>query len=157
MYALRQAGPDVGPGGLCKLLDALAARGGKPVSGERVCVVFDGPARRGLTAERVELAFSAPVTADEVILRRISDNSAPRRLTVVSTDREIRRAARRRRCKISTSEDFARAMLRALDRPEKGPSPEPLAKRTGRLSQEETRAWMREFGIEEGVDDPTQV
>ena len=161
VYALRNVGVELGRRGLRKLLEAVRRRGGPPFRSERVCVVFDGPAPRPFSEPpedmTVEAIFAAPASADDVILDEIDANSAPRRLTVVSTDRELRRAARRRRCKGVTSEDFADELLHAANRPEPTGPREPAGKHSGRLSPEETKAWLREFGLEDVDDDPMDL
>lgn len=146
MYALHEAGTPAGRGGLCALLTELAA------SGEKVCVVFDGPApseaaMTQLAEHGIDLAFSGHKSADELIVQRIAADTAPRRLTVVSTDRVIRRAGRKRRCKVQASEEFARALLRAARPAEKRKPLEPREKRHG-LRPEQTRAWLREFDLD---------
>ncbi len=51
--------------------------------------------------------YSGPhESADDVIVRMIAHSSAPRRLTVVSSDNEILRAVRKRRCPTLTAEVF---------------------------------------------------
>jgi len=136
-----------GRGGLCALLMELVTRG------EKVCVVFDGPAppesaTAQVTEHGIDLAFSGHKSADELIVNRIATNTAPRRLTVVSTDREIRRAGRKRRCKVQTSEEFARSLLRAARPVEKRKPLEPREKRHG-LSPQQTQAWLREFDLDQ--------
>ena len=106
MFALRKAGADVGRSGVVSLLALLAD------AGERVTVVFDGAAPAGPLAQQVEdprvaIVYASPQSADECIMQFIAADSAPRRLTVVSTDHELRRAARKRRCPSALSEDFA--------------------------------------------------
>ena len=145
LFAMRKAGSDIGRGGLCRLLGDLAQR-----SGHRVRLVFDGPAPAGLLAEqirdpRIEMTFSAPTTADEVILEAIAANSAPRRLTVVSSDRELRVAARRRRCIALRSEEFL-IVLEKLAQPRPARPAEPQEKYRG-LASEQSDAWLKEFGI----------
>ncbi len=149
MHALAKEDHSVGRGGLCKML-ALLAR-----DGDRVEVVFDGPPPRGSSAKQiaqtgVSVSYSAGRSADEIIIERISDNSAPRRLVVVSTDREIRRAARRRRCRIALSEDFAIRMIRLVEqaRAPKLRSVEPKEKRHG-LTDKQADYWLREFGLDQ--------
>ena len=163
IHALARVGPDLGRGSLSKLLAALAEPGRPgPLAGERVCVVFDGAAPRGPMAEqmkydRLEAVYSAPRTADELILERIAADTAPRRLTVVSSDRELRRAGRRRRCKLAGSEEFADALVSASARPARPAPDEPPEKRRGCLTPAETQAWMRELGLsEEDADQPQQ-
>ena len=146
MHALAGIGVGADRRELVELLEVLAA------GGQRVCVVFDGPAPEGRLAEpieaaNVEVVFSGHGPADEIINRRIAENTAPRRLTVVSTDREIRAAARRRRCTAVRSEDFAPRLMRAFREAARPPAPpdEPPEKRRG-LTPEQTAEWMRRFG-----------
>jgi len=151
MHALRGVGADVGRQGLCRLLSAWA--GGR----DRVRVVFDGPAPPAGLAEQTDadgiaVEYAGPRSADDILIDAIAADTAPRRLTVVSTDRVIRRAGRRRRCTIARSEDFAETLLEALEAPPPRPPPEPAEKRHG-LSPEQTRAWLKEFGLD---DEPTQ-
>ena len=164
--------------GLCALLGALAkhppcARSrretGAPADrrrtanvrrAEAVTVVFDGPAPYGplakqIQADGVRILYAAPEKADEVIVRLIAADTAPRRLTVVSTDRAIRKAARRRRCVSRLSEEFLDDLLRVADRPAGFTSPaEPRQKYQG-LSADQTRQWLTEFGYppEESEDE----
>jgi len=148
MFALAEAGRDVGREGLCKLLAPLARRG------ERVQVIFDGappPAGHSLQIEQtgVAVTYAGAREADEILLERIAADSAPRRLTVVSTDREIRAAGRKRRCRIIRSQEFARMLVRldeAIESARNARPSEPAEKRTG-LSDEQTRQWLKEFGF----------
>jgi predicted RNA-binding protein with PIN domain len=143
MHALAEASQ----GRLCDMLEVLARRG------EQVCVVFDGaPPEAPLPTpggeQRVEVVFASPRTADDVIADRIAASSAPRRLTVVSTDRQLRKCGRRRRCKVVTSAAFARLLLREISTPRESQPAEPPEKRLG-LTKEQTRAWLREFDLED--------
>jgi predicted RNA-binding protein with PIN domain len=88
--------------GLCGLLARSRWRGG-------AVVVCDGMPKPGLAAvspvASVELVYSGVGrSADEHIIALIEAHSAPRRLAVVSNDREIQKAARRRRCRVLTCE-----------------------------------------------------
>jgi len=150
MPALADAGPEVGREGLCRLLLPLLERG------EAAHVVFDGPVPPAGVAAQIEqtgvkVTWSVDRTADEVILKLIGQDSAPKLLTVVSTDKEIRRAAERRRCKVVTSQEFAQKLLHidaARQKPKAPKSPESRAKQRG-LSEQETRRWLKEFGLDE--------
>ena len=71
---------------------------------------------------------------------------------MVSTDRQIRQAARRRRCKIVRSEDFAKLLIRLSEAPPKGPPAEPPEKRRG-LPPGEADKWLKEFGLDAPDDD----
>lgn len=115
-------------------------------------VVFDGgpppePAAEPAADDRIEVHYSGRRNADEIIAEHIAANTAPRRLTVVSTDHEIRRAARRRRCKTQSSEEFAAGLMRAMDRPRKPRPAEPPEKRLG-LTAEQTEAWLKELQLD---------
>lgn len=142
MFALAQAGVDAGRGRLTAMLEALAAR-----ENQAVAVVFDGAEK--LTSPhderldvRVKVLYAAPRTADEVIEERIAGDTAPHRLTVVSSDHEIRNAAHRRRCRTMDSLAFAHHLLHPPARPA-GDEPG----RQGGLGPEETQRWLKEFGI----------
>jgi uncharacterized protein len=150
MPALADAGPYVGREGLCRLLQPLVEHG------QVVRVVFDGaepPA--GLAAQilqtGVEVIYSGKREADTIILKLVEADFAPKMLTVVSTDREIRRAAERRRCKALTSQEFAQTLLHiqaARIKPKPPKSPEAKGKEKG-LNEKQTRDWLKEFGFEE--------
>ncbi len=161
LHALAKAGRAVSRSGLCRLLGELAG-GGRKVSRGRlmparslgtVRVVFDGRPPAGALAEqvadeRIDVVFSGRRSADEVIAESIAADSAPRRLTVVSTDRAIRKAARRRRCKVALSEDFAEELLRLLERPPRRSATEPAEKRRG-LTPRQAEAWISELELGE--------
>ncbi len=151
MPALADAGPDVGREGLCRLLLPLLEQG------ESVRVVFDGaPPPAGVAAQiektGVQVTYAAPRPADEHIIKLIEADFAPKTLTVVSTDNEIRRAAERRRCKVLTSQDFARKLLHVhadRNRPKPPPRPPEAKGKEKGLSDKETRRWLEEFGFDQ--------
>jgi len=146
LYAVRNAGLDVGPAGLCAMLGRFAD------SRQRVRVVFDGPPPPAPQAEQiaetgVEALYAAPRSADELIAEAVATDTAPRRLTVVSTDRAVRRAARRRRCRLERSDEFADRLMRFINRPPRPGSVEPPEKRRG-LTPEQTEAWLKELDLD---------
>lgn len=147
-HALASAGRDADRASVCRLLGAMAA------AGQRVSVVFDGrrlPAAsvHEIAAEGVEVSYSGDREADAVIEERIARSSAPRRLTVVSTDWRVRKAARKRRCTSVTSEEFVRRVLTELSREQRPARREPPEKFHG-PSPEDARRWQEEFGIGPG-------
>jgi uncharacterized protein len=154
-FAFRKAGEDMGRGSLAQRLGQLA-----DITGQRVAVVFDGPAPHGALAqqvgdERIEVVFSGTRTADAVMCERIEADSAPRRLVVVSTDHEIRRAARRRRCQGIRSEDFVEmlgTMIERSRRPRK--KGEPPQKQQG-LTSQQAREWLKELNLDEDSQEET--
>jgi hypothetical protein len=147
LHALAAAGYDLGRGSLTGLLSRALA------GGKKVHVVFDGPRPSGplerqISADGVSVAFSGKSSADDVLIAMIAADNGPRELVVVSTDHEIRRAARRRRCRNVTSEDFATFLIRTVNGVEKpSSSSEPDEKENG-LNDEQARQWLREFGID---------
>jgi predicted RNA-binding protein with PIN domain len=151
LYAARDAEPTdllIGRSLLCDRLGAWSRRRREPVH-----VVFDGPEPATPLASQIghpdiQVTYSgAGISADAVVIELLERDSAPRRLVVVSTDREIARAAKRRRAQPTRAEAFWRAVLRDLARPAASPT-EPLEKHDG-LTEEATDAWLAEFGLAE--------
>ncbi len=147
LHAAQDAGdPDrlIGRSMLCRSLGEWALR-----QGERVHIVFDGTAPDPALASQIghpaiEVSYSgAGVTADSVIARLLVSDSAARRLLVVSTDREVRQSARRRRARPLRSDDFWRQVQRDLHRPATPPA-EPEEKRSG-TPPEQVEDWLRRF------------
>lgn len=98
--------------------------------------------------EGITVRFAARGSdADEEIERFIADHTAPRRLTVVSSDHRLHRAARRRRAKAIDSEKwYAEVVRRRIDRArQKSPAGKPSEPPTAG----EVGYWLRQFGIEE--------
>lgn len=150
LFAARDAealGPDPGRAALCRWLGRWAE-----ATQRRVVVVFDGAAPApGLAAQigdaRIETVFSGRgVPADDVLVRRIGGDTAPRRLTVVSSDRAVANAARRRRATAVGSADFWRQLRRDLASTRSTEATEPPEKQQGQ-SAEQTEAWLDEFGL----------
>ena len=119
--------------------------------GESGDIIFDGigpPDKSGFdNISKLEVSFTGLATdADTVIEDKIRANTAPRRLTVVSSDRRLRDAARARRATSIKSEIFWGNVRKQLSR--KRAINEPAAKRQG-LSESETEEWLKFFGIEQ--------
>ena len=151
LFAARDHDPERPPSRstLCIWLGRWARR-----TGECVAIVFDGPAPAEPLAKQISdpditVSFSgAGISADDVLIEMIENDSAPRRLSIVSSDREIIRVAKRRRAKPLRSGDFWTLVLRELRSPPP-PSPlEPKQKREG-LAEEETEHWLRELNFGE--------
>lgn len=84
--------------------------------------------------------------ADDLIKELVRTSSAPKRLTVVTLDQEIIRAAKKRRCKTLGSDDFLKQL--AFDYlNQTGPSTEPRPQ--GPLGPGEIKDWTHHFGLEE--------
>lgn len=124
---------------------------------ERTTVVFDAhdaPADAVLESreEGLTLIFAPPGgDADTQIEELIRRHSAPKQIQVVSSDRRLQRAARRRKGGHIVSEAYA-AWLAERDpvarrRTESSAATEvPEAKFTGESPELETQRWLEEFG-----------
>jgi len=120
--------------------------------GETGEIVFDGTGPRDKSdfdnIDGVEVLFAGlGADADTVIEDKIKANTAPRRLTVVSSDRRLRRAARARRANAVKSEVFWSELQRVLRSKRRGAN-EPAGKEYG-LSEGETEQWLEFFGLEQ--------
>lgn len=150
LFAARQVegvGLEIGRSNLCDRLGLWSQRRNVAVH-----VVFDGPAPPPALAAQIghphlRVTYSgAGRSADSVLERLLAIDSAARRLVVVSSDRAVMRAAKRRLARPLRSDEFWRQVQRDLvPRP---PRPtEPTEKRTG-LTPEATDDWLREFGFD---------
>jgi hypothetical protein len=148
LHATGHLGGKVGPHGLERARRALL---GRLVilakAGDDVTVVFD--ARRAPAAvepeqvhQGVHVRYALDREADDLIEELIRRDSAPRSLTVVSDDRRLKDAARRRRCATQGCLDF-------YDKADKAPRPslsEQAPERPQALSEHDVRAWLEAFG-----------
>jgi uncharacterized protein len=150
LHAMGILGSRVGPGGLEKarsrLLGLLA--GTFEAKSAAITVVFDAArALPGGTPEievrGLHVVFAVgEQEADDVIERLIRQASAPKSLHVVSDDRRVQRAARRRHGVALGCEQF----LQRLDKMRRRQAPAPPSDKQEGLSEEETRSWLQEFG-----------
>lgn len=154
MFAAQAYDPErpIGRGALCRIVGLWANR-----RRVRAQVVFDGPAPQGplfdqIAADGVTVAFSgAGLSADEKIARILERHSGSRHLLVVSSDREIAAAARRRGAASIKSDEFWSGVRRELARPTPPPM-EPPEKERG-LGDAETDRWLRNFGFDPLTED----
>jgi hypothetical protein len=141
--------PAIAGWGLEELIAALAATLG---ASQRAVLVCDGPppAARPPAHERIELVHSGKGrSADDLIARIASAAPDPRRLLVVSSDRAVQRAARRRRCRTLGSPEFLRQLAARLEAVRRA---RPQARRpSGPLEPGEISEWTRLFG--DGLDE----
>jgi predicted RNA-binding protein with PIN domain len=121
------------------------------VIGSRGQIVFDGIGPPDKTSFNcivgLEVIFCGSGTdADGLIKAKIKADTAPKRLTVVSSDRVIRSAARARKAAAVKSERFWRDMITLLSNRVK--AQEPAEKRQG-LDQAQTKQWLKYLGFDQ--------
>ncbi len=114
-------------------------------------IIFDGAGPRDKggfdNIINLDVSFAGPGSdADTVIERKIKASTAPKRLTVVSSDRRLRRAAQTRKATAVKSEDFWIDIQRQLRK--RKTVREPAEKQLG-LTEGETKQWLEFFGIEQ--------
>jgi predicted RNA-binding protein with PIN domain len=149
LHSICKEEPDAGPISdvqLCHIISRYLK-----LIGEKGEVVFDGTGPRDKTGfdniNNLEVFFAGLNSdADTVIEDKITINTAPKRLTIVSSDRRLRDAAKRRKATPVKSEVFWDDLRRQLTR--KKIKPEPAGKRYG-LSNGETNEWLKIFGLKE--------
>jgi hypothetical protein len=120
-----------------------------------VTVVFDASrAPPGIAPEQdyqgIQVRFALRQEADDLIEELIRQDSAPRQLTVVSDDRRVQQAARRRRCPIAGCLDYLDQLPR-LRRQNVSQGEESSGKPDG-VSGAEAERWLQEFS--DLADDP---
>jgi predicted RNA-binding protein with PIN domain len=123
----------------------------------RVTVIFDGglPGGRSrqLSTSRITVLFaSSGQTADDLLIRRINQLPNPAEYTLVTSDREVIAAARKRRISLVPSEEFAAQLPRARPR---APGSQvdiddqktaATSRETPELSEAEISEWLELFG-----------
>jgi predicted RNA-binding protein with PIN domain len=154
LHASGILGRGVGPGSLERSRNALLNFLAESLTEKqlsRTTVVFDArEAPPGLPRTIVERGITvrfAPkgLDADSVIEELIEAESSPRRLTVVSSDHRLHRAARRRRAKAIDSDVWYGEVIRL--RIERARKKKHSGKPTGPISDVEVRYWLHEFGV----------
>jgi predicted RNA-binding protein with PIN domain len=132
-------------GRLCQIISRYLR-----LTGEKGEIVFDGTGPPDKSEfdniSDLEVFFAGVAAdADTVIEGRIRINTAPKRLTVVSSDRRLRSAAHARRATAVKADVFWSDVQKQLSR-KKTPK-EPAEKRVG-LTEGETQKWLEFFGFE---------
>ncbi len=95
---------------------------------------------------RLDVEFSGEFfEADDLIEAEIEADTAPKLLTVVSSDRRVRDKAKRRKAKSVSSIDFWFEVLDEIEKPR--PKNEPMAKKRG-ITNSEVDYWMKYFNID---------
>ena len=115
-------------------------------------VVFDGIGPPDKSAfggiPYLEVYFSGQsCEADDIIEDKIFDNTAPKSLVVVSSDRRIRQAAAKRKAIDVPADLFWQTLLARLEKQANRPAPEPTEKRHG-LTEQEADLWLDLFDLD---------
>jgi predicted RNA-binding protein with PIN domain len=159
MYAVGLLGKRFGPDGFRKvrqrflndLADGLGA-----VEAHQTTIVFDAAAPPDdLPGEQIHQGITVVFAvddddADSRIEHLIAQHSAPKTLTVVSSDNRIRLAATRRKARVETADEFwskLKDRRSARSGPRKAPpplSPEERARLHG-LGPEQSQEWLETF------------
>ncbi len=121
---------------------------------ERLTLVCDGKPHLTVGEKPIErigqitVRYSGPgKLADDLIGQLIRASTAPRLLFVVSSDHEITRTARRRRCKTLTSEEFLEQL--AADSPTQHDKSPAQKKPPGGMSDKQVQGWVNIFNLDE--------
>ena len=113
-------------------------------------IIFDGTGPPDKSSLRdimsLEVLFSGGYEADDIIERLVLESTAPKRLIVVSSDRRVKTAAKKRKAVAINSDDFWFELIKLLEK-KRPRNPEPPGKRNG-ISENETDEWLEEFGLE---------
>jgi predicted RNA-binding protein with PIN domain len=130
---------------MCRILDVYFG-----ITGDRAEIIFDGigPPNKAEfeTIKNIEVTFSGRrADCDTVIEDKILASTAPKLLTIVSSDRRLRDAASARKAAAVKSEDFWDEVKKRLSR--RKTSKEPPGKRSG-LTESETELWLKTFGLD---------
>jgi len=150
LHSIQKAGQDFGSISdvrLCHILGRFLK-----LTGEKGEIIFDGTGppdkSRFDNISNLEVFFAGLGTdADSVIEDKIKASTAPKRLTIVSSDRRLRGAARARKATDVKADVFWANLRKQLSQSRKIRK-EPMAKRRG-LSESETEQWLKIFGIEQ--------
>jgi len=148
LHSIHKEGADSGPisdVGLCQIIGRYLK-----LTGQKGEIIFDGTGPRDKSGfdniSNLEVLFAGLGTdTDTVIEDKISTSTSARSLTVVSSDRRLRKAARARKATSLKSDVFWNDIRKQLSR--KRPEKEPPAKQQG-LTDSETKQWLEFFGLE---------
>lgn len=121
----------------------------------KTTVVFDSKdppwgAPKRINHEGIEVVFASHHDdADSYIEEMIIKNSAPRKLTVVSSDHRLHRAAKRRKATAVDSDRWFVDLQRARAARQENPGGDQVIKPEGPFTSGEVEYWLRQFGLEE--------
>jgi predicted RNA-binding protein with PIN domain len=165
MHAWGLARQRYGPGDLERLRERFLQELANRLTDEersRTMIVFDAGAEAptDIPTESVfrtmQIVFARrQADADAKIEQLVKAHSTPRQLRVVSGDRRLQTAARRRRGQFVTSEQFVLELERSQAPLTSPPSSRELeTKSTGQLTDAEIAEWLKLFGESHDADSP---
>ena len=131
--------------GLAKLIGLSRYRG------KKAFLVCDGVSvAKTSLPDQIQVVFSgSKLSADQVIVAKVLAASYPRQITVVTSDRAIQRAVRRRKAKTIPSSDFLEHLVADAENANiqsKGDQSKPSPK--GPLSEKAIKAWAQYLDID---------
>jgi len=136
--------------GLCRTL----SRGGLARKFRGATLFCDGGLKPGAPEQspfpEIEIVYTGhDKSADDAIVDAVERSTAPRRIVVVSDDRQIARNVRRRKATVWNCRTFIDRLAHSLRHPEAaGAGSDAPVDRSTPLSDEETQRWLREFGLD---------
>jgi predicted RNA-binding protein with PIN domain len=150
LHSIQKEDPGSGPISdvqLCHIISRYLKR-----INEKGEIIFDGTGPRDKSEfdniNNLEVFFAGLRSdADTVIEEKIKASTAPKGLTVISSDRRLRDAARKRKATAVKSQVFWNDVQKQLSR--KNRIKEPSAKRDGFISESETDQWLKIFDLEQ--------
>ncbi len=152
IFAMRDHAPlpAVGRETLVKVVERWARRGK-----DTVTLVFDGAVPAGnlarqMSSSRITVCFSAPATADDIIVGMIHRARDPATVRVVTGDKAIRHEARIRRCRHIDAVAFVHELF-PPPKASKGPKGPP-AEKPEEVSPDEAQEWLDLFDLDD--DEP---
>jgi len=109
--------------------------------GGRFLVYFDGDdTTKTMPPAGIRIRYSAPLSADEAIIRRLREIRHPQEVIVVSNDRELQNRCRNSQAKVLDWHQFTSRMRSRNVRQSRQGDPEEAV---------DVEDWMRYFGVEE--------
>ena len=159
LHAVGIIGRGIGPGGLERSRLALLnflVESLDPKEAATATVVFDARepppgAPRAINHRGIKVLFSAGYPdADAMLDELIRAESAPRRLTVVSSDHQVQRSARRRKARAVDSDVWYAEIIRQRRDRQTQRVPKPSKPGVPLLAEDVDR-WLRRFGGEESL------
>jgi hypothetical protein len=143
--------PTVGRETMVRIVERWARRGR-----ERVTLILDGaPPRDGLSAQmtgaHITVRFSAPRTADDLIVDMIHRAANPDDLRIISRDTAIIHEATRRRCTSTLPLDFIQELFPPADA---APATSERVEKPDAVSAAEAEELLRLLGEDAEGDEP---